>query len=230
MNSIIEKEKKLNEAISELKNLDLSNPDLKNNIENLSSQKTQLEIEKSHLEDKYKSLLVEHKNLSIKLEEIQNLSVKNNKKLVVYLSMAFGNPYGENYHPDIVAELTEKLHHLEIGIVALSDTIGVCNPTNIASIFSILIQEYPTIEFGAHFHTTIDKWQEKIDCAYNSGCRRFDSAIKGYGGCPMASNELIGNIPTEKLINFFKKKENNLKLNILDFENAIDNFKTLIKL
>jgi len=139
------------------------------------------------------------------VEEIQNLSAKNNKELVVYLSMAFGNPYGENYHPDIVAELTEKLHQLEIGIVALSDTIGVSSPTNIAPLFSTLIQEYPSIEFGAHFHTTPDKWEEKVELAYQNGCRRFDAALKGYGGCPMAKDDLVGNMPTEKLITYFSE-------------------------
>jgi len=137
------------------------------------------------------------------VEEIQNLSVKNNKELVVYLSMAFGNPYGENYHPDIVSELTQRLNNLEVGIVALSDTIGVSNPVNIEPLFSTLVNEYPTIEFGAHFHTTPDTWEEKVDSAYQNGCRRFDSAIKGYGGCPMAKDELVGNIPTEKLITYF---------------------------
>ncbi len=137
------------------------------------------------------------------VEEIQNLSVNNNKELVVYLSMAFGNPYRENYHPDIVAELTQKLNNLEVGIVALSDTIGVSSPVNIEPLFSTLINEYPTIEFGAHFHTTPDTWEEKVDSAYQNGCRRFDSAIKGYGGCPMAKDELVGNMPTEKLITYF---------------------------
>ena len=137
------------------------------------------------------------------VEEIQNLSLKNKKKLVVYLSMAFGNPYGENYHPDIVAELTEKLSQLEIGVVALSDTIGVSSPTNIAQLFDVLIQEYATIEFGAHFHTTPDKWEEKVESAYQNGCRRFDAALKGYGGCPMAKDDLVGNMPTEKLITYF---------------------------
>jgi hydroxymethylglutaryl-CoA lyase len=137
------------------------------------------------------------------VEKIQNLAIKNNKELVVYLSMAFGNPYSENYHPDIVAELTKKLHQLEIGIVALSDTIGVSSPTNIAPLFSTLIQEYPTIEFGAHFHTTSDKWEEKVESAYQNSCRRFDAALKGYGGCPMAKDDLVGNMPTEKLITYF---------------------------
>jgi hydroxymethylglutaryl-CoA lyase len=149
------------------------------------------------------------------IEEIQNLAIKNNKELVVYLSMAFGNPYGENYHPDIVAGLTEKLHNLEVRTVALSDTIGVSSPVNIEPLFSTLINEYPTIEFGAHFHTTTDTWKEKIDAAYQNGCRRFDSAIKGYGGCPMAKDELVGNMPTEKLINCFS---DDLELNKEELE------------
>ena len=160
------------------------------------------------------------------VEEIQNLSVKNNKELVVYLSMAFGNPYGENNHPDIVAELTEKLHQLEIGIVALSDTIGVSNPTNIAPLFSTLIQEYPTIEFGAHFHTTPDKWETKVESAYQNGCRRFDAALKGYGGCPMAKDDLVGNMPTEKLITYFTE---DLGLNPLELEKSLALSSTVFK-
>ena len=160
------------------------------------------------------------------VEEIQNLSVKNNKELVVYLSMAFGNPYGENYHPDIVAELTEKLHQLEIGIVALSDTIGVSSPTNIAPLFSTLIQEYPTIEFGAHFHTTPDKWETKVESAYQNGCRRFDAALKGYGGCPMAKDDLVGNMPTEKLITYFSE---DLGLNKLELEKSLGLSATVFK-
>jgi hydroxymethylglutaryl-CoA lyase len=153
------------------------------------------------------------------VEEIQNLSIKNNKELVVYLSMAFGNPYGENYHPDIVAELTQKLHKLEIEIIALSDTIGVSEPDNIVPLFSTLSTEYPTIEFGAHFHTTIDKWEEKVDSAYKNGCRRFDSALKGYGGCPMADDDLTGNMPTEKLISYFTE---GLGLNMKEMEKSLE--------
>jgi hydroxymethylglutaryl-CoA lyase len=152
------------------------------------------------------------------VEKIQNLSIKNNKELVVYLSMAFGNPYGENYHPDIVAELTEKLHDLEIRIVALSDTIGVSDHTNIAPLFSTLIEEYPTIEFGAHFHTNPDAWEEKVAAAYQNGCRRFDAALKGYGGCPMAKDDLVGNMPTEKLITYFTE---DLGLNIQELEKCL---------
>ena len=160
------------------------------------------------------------------VKEIQNLSVKNNKELVVYLSMAFGNPYGENYHPDIVAELTERLNQLDVGIIALSDTIGVSNPSNIAPLFNTLIKEYPTIEFGAHFHTTPDKWEEKVNTAYQNGCRRFDSAIKGYGGCPMAKDELTGNMPTEKVFSFFKSKGIGLNVDNLAFEMVVNNMST----
>jgi len=150
--------------------------------------------------------------------EIQNLCLKNNKELVVYLSMAFGNPYGENYHPDIVAELTEKLHELEVKTIALSDTIGVSNSTNIAPLFSTLIREYPTIEFGAHFHTTTNTWEEKVESAFQNGCRRFDTALKGYGGCPMAKDDLVGNMPTEKLITYFTE---DLGLNKKELENSL---------
>ena len=133
--------------------------------------------------------------------------------------MAFGNPYGENYHPDIVAELTEKLNQLEIGVVALSDTIGFSSPTNIAPLFDVLIQEYATIEFGAHFHTTPDKWEEKVESAYQNGCRRFDAALKGYGGCPMAKDDLVGNMPTEKLITYFTE---DLGLNRVALEKSLE--------
>ena len=153
------------------------------------------------------------------VEEIQNLSVKNNKELVVYLSMAFGNPYGENYHTDIVAELTKKLQKLDIGIVALSDTVGVSSPNNIAPLFSTLIKEYQSIEFGAHFHTFADKWEEKLESAYQNGCRRFDATLKGYGGCPMAKDDLVGNMPTEKLITYFTK---NLGLSPLELKKSLD--------
>ena len=152
------------------------------------------------------------------VEEIQNLSVKKNKELVVYLSMAFGNPYIENYDPDIVSELTEKLHDLEIRIVVLSDTIGVSNPKIIAPLFDALIKEYSTIEFGAHFHTTADAWEEKVSAAYSNGCRRFDGALKGFGGCPMASDNLLGNMPTEKLITYFNQ---DLGLNSLELEKSL---------
>ena len=152
------------------------------------------------------------------VEKIQNLTVNNNKELVVYLSMAFGNPYSENYHPDIVAELTEKLHQLEIRIVALSDTIGVSDPANIVPLFDTLIKEYSTIEFGAHFHTAAEAGEEKVAAAYQNGCRRFDATLKGFGGCPMAKDDLVGNKHTEKLITYFTE---DLGLNMEELEKSL---------
>ncbi|MGB2364605.1 MAG: hydroxymethylglutaryl-CoA lyase, partial [Flavobacteriales bacterium] len=131
------------------------------------------------------------------VEQLQNTCVKHHKSLVVYMSMAFGNPYGEHWHEDIVAKWGEKLSDLGVKIIALSDTIGVSNPDNIKPLFSLLIEEYPQIEWGAHLHTHLESWREKVEVAYNSGCRRFDGAIKGYGGCPMAKDDLVGNMPTE---------------------------------
>lgn len=140
-----------------------------------------------------------------RLERIQEMAVKHNKKVVAYLSMGFGNPYEEEWSTYIVAHWTEALAALDIKILALSDTIGVSNPENITYLFSNLIPEFPDVEFGAHLHTTPDTWEEKITAAYNSGCRRFDGALKGFGGCPMAKDELVGNMPTENLLHFMNQ-------------------------
>jgi len=141
-----------------------------------------------------------------RVDAIQELCVKHNKKLVVYISMAFGNPYGDPWNSEIAIDWSAKLHEkLEVGIIALSDTTGVSNPENISYLFKALIPVLPKVEFGAHLHTTPDKWEEKIVAAYNSGCRRFDGAIKGYGGCPMADDKLTGNMPTENMIGYFAK-------------------------
>ena len=169
-----------------------------------------------HFQQRNTNKSIEHALRTV--EKIHNLSIKNNKELVVYLSMAFGNPYGENYHPDIVAKLTEKLNKMGIFLVALSDTIGVSNPTNIAPLFSSLIKEYPNIEFGAHFHTKFYNWKEKVDSAYQNGCRRFDAALKGYGGCPMAQDDLVGNMPTEQLITYFSE---DLELDDVELEKSL---------
>jgi len=141
-----------------------------------------------------------------RVEEIQDLCVRNRKELVVYISMAFGNPYDDEWSSDIAILWTKRLAKMGIKIIALSDTIGVSNPENISFLFSKLVPEFPGIEIGAHLHTTPDTWEEKINAAYTSGCRRFDSAIKGYGGCPMATDKLTGNMATENLLSFFRKK------------------------
>lgn len=149
-----------------------------------------------------------------RVEEIQNLALKHNKELVVYLSMAFGNPYQDKWNQDIVAKWAEKLHKdLDVNILALSDTIGVSNPENITSLFTTLIPEFPLVEFGAHLHTTPYTWEEKISASLESGCRRFDGAIKGFGGCPMAADELTGNMPTEKMIEYMEKNSWEMGIN-----------------
>jgi hydroxymethylglutaryl-CoA lyase len=154
------------------------------------------------------------------LSEIQELTFKNNKSMVVYLSMAFGNPYNENWHEDMVATLAEKVIDMGVSTLALSDTIGVSNPTNISSLFQLLSNEFPQVEWGAHLHTSKDSWREKVESAYSSGCRRFDGVIMGFGGCPMANDALVGNLATESLISFLHEKKIDHSINTLAFESA----------
>lgn len=154
------------------------------------------------------------------LQEILQLADKNNKQVVAYLSMGFGNPYGDPWNVDIVGEWTEKLSAFGVSILSLSDTIGTSNPENITYLFSNLIPKYPNIEFGAHLHTTPTSWHEKVDAAFKAGCRRFDGAIQGFGGCPMAKDELTGNMPTEKLLSYFTMHKVDSGLNALFFESA----------
>jgi hydroxymethylglutaryl-CoA lyase len=149
----------------------------------------------------------------IRVEEIQNLCVKHQKELVVYISMAFGNPYGDIWNSDIVINWTKKLSNLGVKIIALSDTVGVSNRDNITYLFSNIIPEFKGIEIGAHLHSTKEKAQEKIDAAYKSGCQRFDVAIHGFGGCPMAADDLTGNLPTEDLEHYFNINHIPLNLN-----------------
>lgn len=138
-----------------------------------------------------------------RVADIQDICFSNNRKLVLYLSMGFGNPYGDPWNVEIVQQWVNHLADMEIRTMALSDTIGVSNPENITYLFSNLIPPYPDVEFGAHLHTQPYNWKEKIEAAYKSGCRRFDAAMKGYGGCPMAKDELTGNMPTEHLFSYF---------------------------
>lgn len=137
-----------------------------------------------------------------RVKAIQAICEKTSKQLVLYISMGFGNPYGDVWNAEIVLEWVEKLKQLGIKIFSLSDTVGVANPESIRYLFENLIPQHPDLEFGAHLHTTPDTWKEKIESAYNAGCRRFDGAILGYGGCPMAADELVGNMPTENLLSF----------------------------
>ena len=154
------------------------------------------------------------------LQEILNLAHKNNKEVVAYLSMGFGNPYGDPWNVDIVGEWTEKLASMGVKILSLSDTVGSSTPDIISYLFSNLIPKYPNIEFGAHLHTTPSAWFEKVDAAYNAGCRRFDGAIQGFGGCPMAKDELTGNMPTEKMLSYFTTKKVSSNTNPMSFESA----------
>lgn len=156
-----------------------------------------------------------------RVEEIQDICARNRKQLVVYISMAFGNPYGDKWNSDIAITWTEKLHQLGIRIIALSDTIGVSNKENINYLFSNLIPAFKDVEFGAHLHTTPDTWQEKIEAAYNAGCRRFDGAIKGFGGCPMAADKLTGNMPTENMISYFEERKINTGLDLSAFSESV---------
>jgi hydroxymethylglutaryl-CoA lyase len=157
-----------------------------------------------------------------RLENIQNLCVKSNKKLVTYLSMAFGNPYGDEWSIYIVAHWAEKLlKEFGINILSLSDTIGTSNPKVINWLFTKLINEFPDVEFGAHLHSSASNFKEKIQAAYNAGCRRFDGSILGIGGCPLADDNLVGNIPTEKMIEIFEKKSENLSINKEALNNSL---------
>jgi hydroxymethylglutaryl-CoA lyase len=139
-----------------------------------------------------------------RVESIADIAAKTQKKLVVYLSMGFGNPYGEHYHPDIVSKWSERLNDLfGVNILALSDTIGAATPELVKEVFLSIIPELPEVEFGAHLHTTPEDAKKLTEAAYNGGCRRFDGAVKGYGGCPMAKDDLTGNMPTEQMIEWF---------------------------
>ena len=164
-----------------------------------------------------------HKTIAeslITLQEILTIADQSNKEVVAYLSMGFGNPYGDPWNIEIVGEWTEKLSQMGVKILSLSDTVGTSTPESIDYLFSNLIPKYPNIEFGAHLHTTPDKWFEKIDAAYNAGCRRFDGAIQGFGGCPMATDELTGNMPTEKLLSYFTTKKETTNTSPMSFESS----------
>jgi len=147
-----------------------------------------------------------------RVEEIQNLCINKNKKLVIYISMAFGNPYNDLYDEDIVFNWVEKLVELDIEIISLADTVGVASPEQVYDMTSYLVESLPTTEIGVHLHSTIENWQQKLDAAVKAGCKRFDGALKGIGGCPMANDELVGNMNTEWMINYFET--NNIATNL----------------
>ncbi|MHC5202415.1 hydroxymethylglutaryl-CoA lyase [Myroides sp. LJL119] len=164
-----------------------------------------------------------HKTIAeslVTLQEILDIASKHNKQVVAYLSMGFGNPYGDPWSVEIVGKWTQVLCQMGVNIISLSDTVGSSTPQVIDYLFSSLIPAYPNVEFGAHLHTTKDSWFEKVDAAFKSGCRRFDGAIMGFGGCPMAKDDLTGNMPTEKLLSYFTANKVTTNLSAMSFESS----------
>lgn len=156
------------------------------------------------------------------IKRIKALSDTKNKELLVYLSMGFGNPYGDAWSNEIVLNWAEKLISEGVKHISLADTIGIATPGQIESLYKLLSGKFPSIEFGVHLHSTPDTWREKIEAAYKSGCRRFDTALKGYGGCPMAKDKLTGNIATENVISYLQSQKINLGLNMDKLQEAMD--------
>jgi len=148
------------------------------------------------------------------VKRINSLCASTNKQLLVYLSMGFGNPYGDEWSVEIISQWAKKLIAEGINHIALADTIGIATPEQISSIYPALCNTFPQTEFGLHLHSTPDTWREKIETAYQSGCRQFDTALKGYGGCPMAKDELTGNIATENVIAYLQTQNEHLELNL----------------
>lgn len=155
------------------------------------------------------------------LKQIQDICQQQNKTLVTYISMGFGNPYNDPWNAETVIRLVEELDRMGVSIISLSDTIGVSDEANISYLFENLVSAFPHIEFGAHLHTTPVAWQEKVDAAYKAGCRRFDGALRGFGGCPMAKDDLVGNMATENLVSYFDNNGLNLNLNRNAFDAAL---------
>ena len=156
------------------------------------------------------------------MDEIQNICIQKNKKLVTYFSMAFGNPFGDEWSIYIVAHWAEKLlNDYGINILSLSDTIGTSNPNSINWLFSKLIKEFPKVEFGAHLHSHANTFIDKLNAAYKAGCRRFDGSLLGIGGCPMAKDKLVGNMPSEKIIDYFQKSSEELNINKRELDKSI---------
>jgi hydroxymethylglutaryl-CoA lyase len=147
-----------------------------------------------------------------RVKAIQEITERANKQLVIYISMGFGNPYGDEWNAEIAIKWVDELQKLGINIFSISDTVGVASSESIKYLFENLIPKYPNLEFGAHFHTTPQTWQEKVEAAYNAGCRRFDGAFLGYGGCPLAADELVGNMPMEKLLTYPHAPKGKLKI------------------
>ncbi|QCK17041.1 hydroxymethylglutaryl-CoA lyase [Mangrovivirga cuniculi] len=152
------------------------------------------------------------------LKEIQDICKKTDKTLVTYLSMGFGNPYNDPYNADYLLQFTEELNEIEVEIISLADTVGSAKPEDIDFAFKNTINTFPDITFGAHFHSTPEKAPEKLKAAYEAGCHRFDTAMKGFGGCPMAKDDLTGNIATEILMKFLDKNDVDIEIDKTHFQ------------
>ncbi|SFR50816.1 hydroxymethylglutaryl-CoA lyase [Robiginitalea myxolifaciens] len=164
-----------------------------------------------------------HKTIDQSVEVLKNileLANAHDKEVVVYISMGFGNPYGDPWSPEIVSEWTHKLVGMGVRILSLSDTVGTSTEATIYPLFNTLIPEHPEVEFGAHLHTHPSSWHEKVDAAYRGGCRRFDGAVQGFGGCPMAKDDLTGNMPTEKMLSYFTSQKAETGVRWMAFEAA----------
>lgn len=156
-----------------------------------------------------------------RVKQIREICSTTDKELIIYISMGFGNPYGDPYSPQIVEQWVGELEKLGIKTFMLSDTVGVADPGIISYLFSTLIPSFPQLEIGAHLHTAPHNWRVKVDAAYKNGCRRFDAAIKGFGGCPMAKDDLLGNMPTENLVNYFTAEQLGRQFNLKAFEDSL---------
>jgi hydroxymethylglutaryl-CoA lyase len=156
------------------------------------------------------------------VKRIKALSDAKGKKLLVYLSMGFGNPYGDEWHNDIVLRWAKKLVDEGVEYISLADTIGIAAPEQIESLYSSLSENFKETTWGVHLHSTPDTWRHKVEAAYKSGCKRFDTALKGYGGCPMAKDELTGNIATENVISYLESQNIDLGLNLDKLREAMD--------
>jgi hydroxymethylglutaryl-CoA lyase len=142
-----------------------------------------------------------------RVKNIQDICIKNKKRLVIYISMGFGNPYGDVYSEEIVFDWVNKIVELEVKTISLADTVGLARPEQVYSMTKFLVDQLSQIEIGVHLHSRPDNWKEKLDAAVNAGCKRFDGALKGFGGCPMANDDLVGNMRTEWMIDYFREKE-----------------------
>ena len=155
------------------------------------------------------------------VEEMLELCRRNNKEAVIYLSMGFGNPYGDEWSPEIVSNWAKALSDRGAPILSLSDTVGIASPEQIKGLYRHLAETLPNTEIGLHLHSTPASWEEKMEAAYTAGCRRIDGALKGFGGCPMAADDLTGNMPTEKMISFLETKGEALSLNMDKWQEAL---------